>query len=165
MKKLLLYRHAKSSWDDPYLDDHRRPLALRGLRDAPYMAQRLKKKAVIPDAVISSDAERAKATALITAENLHFPKTEIKLRPALYHASAQGILAEIRQAADPYDVLFVFGHNPGLTDLINFFGGSLDNLPTSGQFGFTFDTDHWADIHPGNAAVWFYDYPKNKAAL
>jgi len=38
MKKLLLYRHAKSSWEDPLLNDYDRPLALRGLRDAPYMA-------------------------------------------------------------------------------------------------------------------------------
>lgn len=129
------------------------------------MAQRLKKRGIVPDIILSSDAERAKATALITAENLHFPKTEIKLRPTLYHASAQNILTEIRQAGDPYDVLFLFGHNPGLTDLINFFGGNLDNLPTCGQFGFTFDTDRWTDIHSRDAAVWFYDYPKNKSAI
>jgi phosphohistidine phosphatase len=31
MKQLLLLRHAKSSWDDPNLDDVDRPLAERGL--------------------------------------------------------------------------------------------------------------------------------------
>jgi phosphohistidine phosphatase len=165
MKKLLLYRHAKSSWDDLYLEDHKRPLALRGLRDAPYMAQRLKKKAIFPDAIISSDAERAKATALITAESLHFPKAQIELRRGLYHASAQAILTEVKQTDGQYDLLFVFGHNPGLTDLVNFLGQDLDNLPTCGQFGFTFDTSRWADISAKNAEVWFYDYPKNKEAV
>ena len=165
MKKLLLYRHAKSSWEDPYLEDHKRPLALRGLRDAPYMAQRLKKKAVFPDAVISSDAERAKATALITAENLHFPTDQIEWRHSLYHASEKTLLREIKQTDDLFSVLFLFGHNPGLTELVNLLGADLDNLPTCGQFGFTFNTDRWADISAGNAEVWFYDYPKNKTAF
>ncbi len=160
MKKLLLYRHAKSSWEDPYQEDHKRPLAPRGLRDAPYMAQRLKKKAVFPDAIISSDAERTKATALITAENLHFPKAQVMLLRELYHAAAQDILTEIGQTDDRHKLLFVFGHNPGLTDLVNFLGEKLDNLPTCGQFGFTFNTAHWADITAENAEMWFYDYPK-----
>src|SRR5690606_13962939 len=157
-----LYRHAKSSWEDPYLEDHERPLALRGLRDAPYMAQRLKKKAIFPDVNISSDAERAKATALITAENLHFPPDQIEWRRSLYHASEKSLLREIKQTDDLFSVLFLFGHNPGLTELVNKFGADLDNLPTCGQFGFTFNTDRWADISAGNAEVWFYDYPKNK---
>jgi len=163
MRKLLLYRHAKSDWDDPYLDDHMRPLALRGLRDAPYMAQRLKKKSIFPDAIISSDAERAKATALITAENLHFPKEQIDWKSALYHASAVAILREIRQTDDRSNLLFVFGHNPGLTDLVNLLGEDLDNLPTCGQFGFIFKTNNWNGITAQNAALWFYDFPKNKA--
>lgn len=165
MKKLLLYRHAKSSWEDPYLKDHKRPLAIRGLRDAPYMAQRLKKKAIYPDAIISSDAERAKATALITGENLHFPKNQIEWRRGLYHASEQTILWEITQTENQYNLLFVFGHNPGLNDLVNFLGGNIDNLPTCGQFGFTFNTNRWADISAGNAEVWFFDYPKNKTDI
>ena len=32
MKTLHLLRHAKSSWDNPTLDDHNRPLAARGAR-------------------------------------------------------------------------------------------------------------------------------------
>lgn|SRR5690606_9950772 len=161
MKKLLLYRHAKSSWIDPFQEDHQRPLALRGLRDAPYMAQRLKKKAIFPEAIISSDAERAKATALITAENLHFPKDQIQWKRSLYHASETTLLREIREIDDRFNILFLFGHNPGLTELVNLLGADLDNLPTCGQFGFIFNTDHWANIDQLNAKVWFYDYPKN----
>ena len=165
MKKLILYRHAKSSWENPYLEDHKRPLAIRGLRDAPYMAQRLKKKGVFPDAIISSDAERAKATALITAENLHFPKNQIEWHRGLYHASAHGLHSEIAQTDNQYDLLFVFGHNPGLNDLVNFLGGNIENLPTCGQFGFIFNTDRWAEISAEKAEVWFYDFPKNKVTI
>src|SRR5690554_4841483 len=162
MKKLLLYRHAKSSWDDPLLHDHNRPLALRGLRDAPYMAQKLKKKGIFPDLIISSDAARAKATALITAENLRFPKEEIKFSSGLYHASARSMLSQIKNTDNQHGILFIFGHNPGLNDLIELLGGDIDNLPTCGQYVFTFNSENWVEIGPDNAKVWFFDYPKNK---
>lgn len=163
MKKLLLYRHAKSSWDDPLLHDHQRPLAHRGLRDAPFMAQKLKKKGISPDFILSSDAARAKATALITAENLHFPKGKIEFTPGLYHASARSILSLIRDTDNKHGVLFLFGHNPGLNEVIEFLGGEIDNLPTCGQFGFTFNSENWSEVSPENATVWFFDYPKSKA--
>src|SRR5690606_40347089 len=114
MKKLLLIRHAKSDWEDPFLNDHERPLSLRGLRDAPLMAQRLKKKNIFPDYILSSDAKRAKTTAVITAENLHFPKSQIQFVSELYHATPSALLAEIRNVPTTVETLFLFGHNPGL---------------------------------------------------
>ena len=162
MKNLLIYRHAKSAWDNPFLSDHERPLAERGLRDAPQMAQRLKRKNILPDLMLSSDAERAKATALITADNLHFPREKIEFTQRLYHAPARTILSQIQQTQDDVGTLFVFGHNPGLDDLVELLGGVIDNLPTCGQFGFNFETAHWTHISQHNAKTWFFDYPKNR---
>jgi phosphohistidine phosphatase len=162
MKKLVFIRHAKSSWDDPYLNDHERPLAERGLRDAPRMAQRLKKRDIKVDAMVSSNAARAKSTALITAENLHFPKDSIKFTDKLYMASANSILSEIKKTKNNVDALLVFGHNPGFNDIIDHLGGEIDNLPTAGQFGFKLDINNWEDISPKKAKVWFFDYPKKK---
>jgi phosphohistidine phosphatase len=62
MKKLIIVRHAKSSWDNPDLDDFDRPLNKRGLKDAPRMGKRLKEKHITPDILLSSPAERALAT-------------------------------------------------------------------------------------------------------
>ncbi len=160
MKRLVLVRHAKSAWDDPFLRDHKRPLALRGLRDAPKMGQRLKKRGVIPDMMLSSDATRASATAQIIAEQLHFPKKAIQYSNKLYHASSYEIFEQIRAVPQAVELLLVFGHNPGFNDLIWELGGELDNLPTAGQFGFIFHTDNWLDISKKNAEVWFDDYPK-----
>ena len=56
MRTLLLLRHAKSSWDDPSLEDFDRPLAKRGRKAAPRMAHHLKKKGLIPDLVLCSTA-------------------------------------------------------------------------------------------------------------
>ncbi|ERM83161.1 hypothetical protein P872_17600 [Rhodonellum psychrophilum GCM71 = DSM 17998] len=161
MKKLVIIRHAKSSWESPYLDDHSRPLAERGLRDAPKMAKRLKKKDIIPDAMLSSDAERAKNTALITAEILDFPKAKIHFTSRLFHSLADTIFDEIKKTENKVQTLFLFGHNPGLNDLIEKFGGKIDNLPTCGQFGLTFDVNSWKEISPQNAKLWFFDFPKN----
>jgi len=163
MKKLVIYRHAKSSWDKPFLEDHKRPLADRGLRDAPRMAERLKSNGISPDFILSSDAERAKSTALITAEHLDFPKNKISFTNQLYHASSSQILKTIRNIPNNKDIAFVFGHNPGLNDVIEDLGGNIENLPTCGQFGFTFDVDEWEKISPQNANIWFYDYPKRKS--
>lgn len=160
MKNLVIIRHAKSSWDNPSLDDHERPLAERGLRDAPKMANRLKQVEILPDAMISSDAERAKSTAIITAEKLDFPVHKIRFTPNLFHASASTILSEIRKTDDSVKTLFVFGHNPGQNDLIWKLGGEIDNLPTAGQFGFKFNVENWSEVESKNAKVWFFDYPK-----
>src|SRR5262245_16049331 len=56
MKTLFLVRHAKSARDDPSLPDKERPLNDRGMRDAPKMGQRLAKRHVKPDLILSSPA-------------------------------------------------------------------------------------------------------------
>ncbi|WP_111670569.1 SixA phosphatase family protein [Algoriphagus litoralis] len=162
MKKIILIRHAKSAWDNPFLNDHDRPLAERGLTDAPKMAKRLKKKGIIPDLMISSTALRASETAKITAKILDYPSDKISFDKNLFHASANEILKIIRMQKDSVNTLFVFGHNPGFNELITHLGGKLENLPTSGQFGFKLNATHWSDINSSRVGVWFIDYPKKK---
>ncbi|MBN3520294.1 histidine phosphatase family protein [Algoriphagus lutimaris] len=162
MKKIILVRHGKSAWDKPFLADHKRPLAERGLRDVPVMAERLKARNIEPDLFLSSSATRALTTAELTAEVLGFPKKNIRADEHLYHASPEKILKIIHHQKDSHQTILLFGHNPGLNELIYLLGGKIDNLPTSGQFGFTFDTDEWEKISKKNAKVWFVDYPKRK---
>lgn len=160
MKKIILIRHGKSAWDQPFLSDHERPLAERGLRDLPKMAKRLKKREIFPDLILSSSAVRAIETAKITAEALEIEEEKIVVIDKLYHAPAHTILKYIKMQHDSVDTLFVVGHNPGFNELIEFLGGRLDNLPTSGQFGFKIQSEHWADTDPKTAEFWFVDYPK-----
>ncbi|MFC4871525.1 SixA phosphatase family protein [Negadavirga shengliensis] len=162
MKRLLICRHAKSAWDNPLLSDQRRPLAARGLRDAPKMAKRLKKKGIFPDHILSSNAVRAFETAKIMAKEIGYETSRIETSRELYLASANAILKQIRVMPDHINTLFIFGHNPGFNDLIETLGGDIFNLPTSGQFGFRFAVNSWASIGRENAEEWFFDYPKNK---
>ncbi len=162
MKNLVLIRHAKSAWDDPFLKDHSRPLADRGLRDAPQMAQRLKRKYILPDGIISSDAERAKSTTLITCDFLKCKDAPIIYTRDLYHGSAEQILDTIHTAPDAWETLFVFGHNPGMNEFIWRTEGNIENLPTCGQYGLKFNVETWKEAQFDNASLWFFDYPKNK---
>src|SRR5438067_3225138 len=62
VRTLYLLRHAKSSWDDPRVDDHDRPLAPRGKRAMKAMARHLRRAEVHPSLVLCSSANRARQT-------------------------------------------------------------------------------------------------------
>ena len=76
-RTLFLVRHAKSSRDDVTLPDKERPLADRGKRDAPMMGERLAKRQVRPDLILSSPARRAFSTAEIIAKELNYRAEDI----------------------------------------------------------------------------------------
>lgn len=115
MKRLHLLRHAKSSWDDPDLLDHERPLTARGRKAASRLAARLERQGVAPDLVLCSSAARARETL----ERLEpaLGEAPILVEDGLYHASAAGLLERISSVPDDVDELLVVGHNPGLADL------------------------------------------------
>ena len=133
MKTLFLIRHAKSSWDDSTLDDHERPLNQRGKANAPIMAKRLQKLGIKPDMLFSSTAQRAGSTAQVFAEHLDFPQPKISYVPDLYLASAGMLQDFIGKIENSLNFVLIFGHNPGLTLLVNqVWGLPIDNIPTCG---------------------------------
>lgn len=160
MKKIILIRHAKSDWDQLGLDDFARPLAERGLRDAPQMAASLKNRGITVDLICSSTAKRAKQTACMTAEVIGYPEAKIHWEKSLYHASEDHLLRFIHSQSDQIQTLVLVGHNPGLTELINWLGVKLDNLPTSGQFAFSLSTAHWKELSRDTCTFAWWDSPK-----
>ncbi len=145
MKKLIVMRHGKSSWDYAHLDDHDRPLNERGKKNTAKMGVYLLQKTGKPELILSSSAERAYATAVIAAENMGYPKEQIVTD------WIDDILQSISRVPDTISYCLVVGHNPGLTHLINHFGVALDNLPTASTACFEFGTQVWKDISPANA--------------
>ena len=96
MKTLYLIRHAKSSWDDPSLDDFNRPLNERGEKDAPRMGKRLKEREVTADLMITSPAKRALKTCKAIAKVLGYPGEKIKTDRSLYHAGEDAFLSVLK---------------------------------------------------------------------
>ena len=149
MKDLILVRHAKSSWQDPALRDHERPLNKRGKRDAPEMGDRLARRGYDADLFISSSAVRALETARVIAGRLGFPPERIRVEDRLYHAGVAGLLNVIHGTDDAVGTLMLFAHNPGLTELANHLGPrEIFNMPTCGVLHLRFNTKSWSTIGP-----------------
>ena len=109
VKRLILLRHAKSSWDDPRQTDHDRPLNKRGRRSAKAIGTWLRETGITPDVILCSDARRTQETH----ERLQI-EGELRLRPDLYLASSDRILDVMQQAEGA--CVMIIGHNPGIGD-------------------------------------------------
>lgn len=161
MKKLVLVRHAKSSWDDPGAADFDRKLNKRGKRDAPFMAEKLAEKGVRADLIISSPAKRARKTAIQMAKGIGYNPEKIQFEDSAYSFSAQDILEVLQKVDDGYDTVVFVGHNHGLTDLAErLTGESLVNVPTAGMAGISCKISSWSALGSGCGELMFFDYPK-----
>ena len=145
MKTLLVLRHAKSSWNDPALDDHERPLNERGRRDAPRMGELVREYGLMPDIVISSDAVRAQLTAEAVAAAAGYPG-EIVLDERLYIASADEILSLLRTVRENAETIMIVGHNPGLEELVEHLTGERQDLPTATLAQIALPIDQWRHL-------------------
>jgi phosphohistidine phosphatase len=146
MKTLLLMRHAKSTWDEPDVSDHDRPLDDRGRREAPRMAVWLADQQLIPDAIITSSATRAATTAELVAKTLP-EAVEITVDRRLYHATPDGYLEVIRQFDSSLARPLVVGHNPGLEELIYVLCGTAATMSTAMIAQLAPDISQWSALN------------------
>jgi phosphohistidine phosphatase len=160
MKTLFLIRHAKSSWGDTALPDEDRPLNDRGRRDAPKMGERLAKRDVKPDLILSSPAMRALKTAEIIAKKLDYRRKDIVVDDRLYAVGADDLLDVIHKLGDKLDRVMLFGHNPELTELAHRLSSKITHMPTCAVAEFTFDAKSWSKIGKVKPAKVALDYPK-----
>lgn len=162
MKTLMIIRHAKSSWNEPGLPDHDRPLNDRGLQDASLMGAVLRDWDLPPTRVISSSAVRALTTAELVLQEIGWGVDEIQVEEDLYHASAGGTLDIILSQEDRLESLMLFGHNPGMTDLVNRLSDAdLTKLPTAGLFIAQYDVPRWQDLGPSRLGEYNLEIPKS----
>jgi len=144
MKTLLILRHAKTQSDAP-VGDHSRELTERGHRNAAAMAAYINNLTGAPDAIITSDATRARQTAEIVATAVDFTGPLI-VEPRVYNADLNILLALVRSILDEVDTALIVGHNPGFEQLAEALAGNHDDgirLPTSGLALLEFDVERW----------------------
>ncbi|OOF09973.1 MULTISPECIES: SixA phosphatase family protein [Salinivibrio] len=163
MKYLFLMRHAKSSWDDPSLDDHDRPLNPRGFRQAPLMAERLNAWVLQPQTIVTSSAQRAKDTAVLVAQTLN-DKPPIIVDTALYTEHSGAITTAAKQLDERQQTAMVIGHNPALNLYLQQMGMRKENLPTSGVAVVAFETTSWQAINEVDAQLIYLDWPKRQVS-
>lgn len=129
MKKLFVIRHGKSDWNQGVID-FERPLNQRGIKDAPLMGRHLLNEFEIPDYIISSSANRAISTARLLLDAMNVDIALINQTEQLYHASVPILLREIANVPNDMNVIYLFGHNPGLSDLVSHLTGIPTELKT-----------------------------------
>jgi len=113
MRRLLLARHAKSSWGDPGLADHDRPLNGRGRRSAPLVADALAQRGFVPDAVYSSSSQRTRETWELMAPRFG-GHPDVEFLSGIYLAPPRAVLRAIASTPPATHTLMVLGHNPSI---------------------------------------------------
>jgi len=157
VKQLYLLRHAKSSWDDPSLADHERPLAPRGLRAS----------GIEPALVLCSPSRR-------TRETLEFLSGaiggEVRFEPALYAADEDVLLGVLRGVPARVPSVLLIGHNPGLQRLAVTLVGSedeeqiaklIEKMPTGALASFALPIDDWSELAPKAGKLVGYVVPRD----
>ncbi len=152
VKRVWLLRHAKSSWDEPGLADHDRPLAPRGRKAAKRIARWASANDVRPNLVLCSTARRARATLDLISGGLGSPV--VKIEDGLYHASAGDLVERLRIVPDDFGDVLVIGHNPGLHDLACVLAPpGPDAFPTGALVELRLAIETWQDVKPGCALL------------
>lgn len=163
---IYICRHAKSSWNDASLPDFDRPLNERGLRDAPFMAKVFRQRGEQVDLVVSSTARRAMSTALTFAHELGVAEDAILRMDRIYHATVPTLLATLNALPTDAKRAMLFGHNPGLTELIAYLTGEdIGHLPTCGMARIDFPGDAWNWVSRDSGTLVWLDHPKRHPEL
>lgn len=149
MKKIILIRHGKSSWEEPVID-HERQLTSKGIENTIKIANEsisfIDQKSIF----WSSSAKRAFHTANLVVANWNLPLSSIIVRKDLYTFDSRQLEQIVKSCSNDCESLILFGHNNAITDFVNKFGDIfIDNVPTSGFVSIIFETNSWLSITNG----------------
>lgn len=173
MKTIYLLRHAKSSWDEPDLDDFQRPLNPRGRAAAKAMGKHLKQQSIHPGMILCSAALRTRATYEILER--HLEGVPVSYEDGLYEATRGELLNRLQRLDGHLDSVMLIGHNPGLERLAQALCGQrgsakalalLDQkYPTGTLAILTTKCPHWAELDAGTCKLVDFVRPRDLDAI
>ena len=149
MKKLILFRHAKSSWSHD-VSDRDRPLTEKGIRKTEKISITSKNIFFNTEVFYSSPANRALHTASIIINQLNLSFRNLHVEEDLYTFESSKLIKFIRDIPNSFSNVICVGHNPAFTNVTNLLSDSnIENLPTSSWAEITFSQNSWTDISKG----------------
>lgn len=170
--RLMIFRHAKAEKSAPGMRDRDRPLAARGLKDAPRMGAFMAHHKLVPRHALVSPSRRTRETWDGLAGAL--PKgIPVFYEDRLYDATPETIIAAIKETPAEIDTVIVVGHNPGLheTACLLIASGDVEarerlneGLPTSGLAVIDFAGDDWEKLHPHSGRLERFVTPRQLKA-
>ena len=142
-RRLLLLRHAKSSWGDPGLPDFDRPLNARGRESAPRMGRKLHAERFEVDLILASTAQRVRETMelLIPAWG---STAQIVWDKHVYLATPEVLLELVGGLDDSWRTVMLVGHNPGLSQVASWLMQLDIDMPTAGLVSMLGQGTSWA---------------------
>lgn len=149
MKRLLVMRHAKSSWDEAGVSDHDRSLNKRGLRAAPAMGNWLCEHGIIPQLVVTSSAKRARMTTDLVVDRLEEASgshIKVQVDTQLYLGTPKAWLSQVPAYCAAEDCVMIVGHNPGYENLIFELTGQVADMPTAAIAVIDIPIDDWSQM-------------------
>lgn len=153
MKKLTLFRHAKSERDSTTGRDFDRRLNERGEQNAVRMGEEIRAMALDYDLILSSPAARAAQTAELAGLAPRFDER-------IYDAGTEQLLAIVRQAEGSLESLMMVGHNPGFERLASRLVGQEIEMPTGSLLEIGLPVDDWRDVQPATGRLTRFLKPK-----
>jgi phosphohistidine phosphatase len=164
-----LFRHAKSSWDNPELDDFDRPLAPRGMRACEAMGRYMRLGDVHPDQVFCSASVRTRQTLDQVLPALG-EQAKVKYYRGLYLASPQAMLNRLRRTDEAAGSVMLVAHNPGTQSLAHRLAGrgNAEDLaameakfPTGAVATFIFHGQNWGELGDGTCELHSFVCPRD----
>lgn len=142
--RLIVMRHAKSSWESDASSDHARPLNDRGRRDAPRVGNKLLELGWAPDTLLSSDSRRTRET--FDGMQTMLPTLKhIEFLPSLYHASIEPLREAIQLLPDDAKIVLALGHNPGWEIAVHWLCGATVEMKTATAALLECEAASWAE--------------------
>jgi len=164
--RLWLLRHAKSSWDDPDMQDVDRPLAPRGARAAARMRDHIDAEGMRPELVLCSSALRTRETLARILPGLG-PELTVRIESSIYSFEADELLDRLRAIPADIDSVMLLGHNPAMQELASLLaadGDRLDELrkgfPTAALAELDLSISSWADLASGSGRLVRFVVPR-----
>lgn len=158
-KNLFLIRHAHAESNNE-IRDFDRKLTPQGLIDATEMSRRMLHHGLLPQFILSSPATRAMNTTKLFAENLSIPFNKIQPENTIYEASLDTLLSLINHLSNNYSTVALFGHNPGISALLNYLNDDFfGTIPTAGVVQLQFSVSRWNEISEGSGHIEWHAFP------
>ena len=149
MKKLILFRHAKSSWSHD-VSDRDRPLTEKGIRKTEKISITSKNIFFNTEVFYSSPANRALHTASIIINQLNLSFRNLHVEEDLYTFESSKLIKFIRDIPNSFSNVICVGHNPAFTNATNLLSDTkIEHLPTSSWVEITFSESSWTNISKG----------------
>lgn len=168
MRRLLLFRHAKSSWGTPGLRDFDRSLAPRGVKAAARMGRYLTESNLLPDLVLCSSAQRTRQTIKLALEAAGI-QPQVRFEDSLYHDGPAAVMSLLASVDADVETVMVVGHNPTIAECaIELAAPGTAGLqtaistkfPTAALAVLEFPGDDWTSVERGSAELKAFVKPR-----